>query len=107
MGLRNREQRRKSRPRRSRRKGGTPNTPRDSVIVRSGGRSSRRQTSRRNERYWCCESGVGLFLVNRAPNILIIQLRIRTREKSMGIVLDHTIVPARDKELSARFLARI
>ena len=25
----------------------------------------------------------------------------------MGIVLDHTIVPARDKELSARFLARI
>src|SRR6195256_467447 len=26
---------------------------------------------------------------------------------SMGIVLDHTIVPARDKDLSARFLARI
>ena len=25
----------------------------------------------------------------------------------MGIVLDHTIVPARDKELPARFLARI
>ena len=25
----------------------------------------------------------------------------------MGIVLDHTIVPARDKEVSARFLARI
>ena len=25
----------------------------------------------------------------------------------MGIVLDHTIVPARDKEASARFLARI
>jgi len=25
----------------------------------------------------------------------------------MGIVLDHTIVPAHDKELSARFLARI
>ena len=25
----------------------------------------------------------------------------------MAIVLDHTIVPARDKELSARFLARI
>ena len=25
----------------------------------------------------------------------------------MGILLDHTIVPARDKELSARFLARI
>ena len=25
----------------------------------------------------------------------------------MGIVLDHTIVPARDKEESARFLARI
>ena len=25
----------------------------------------------------------------------------------MGIVLDHTIVPARDKKVSARFLARI
>jgi catechol 2,3-dioxygenase-like lactoylglutathione lyase family enzyme len=31
----------------------------------------------------------------------------RVTEVSMAIVLDHTIVPAHDKELSARFLARI
>src|SRR5689334_17939620 len=36
------------------------------------------------------------------------EMRLRERRRhQMEIVLDHTIVPARDKELSARFLARI
>jgi catechol 2,3-dioxygenase-like lactoylglutathione lyase family enzyme len=34
-------------------------------------------------------------------------MRNRSKEAAMAIVLDHTIVPAHDKDVSARFFARI
>src|SRR5215475_14001856 len=41
------------------------------------------------------------------PAIGLIFIEDRTEEAPLTIVLDHTIVPARDKEESARFFARI
>jgi catechol 2,3-dioxygenase-like lactoylglutathione lyase family enzyme len=48
----------------------------------------------------------GLNFGDRASYLEAMNL-IYLQEVPMAIVLDHTIVPARDKELSARFLARI
>src|SRR5215469_7396109 len=54
---------------------------------------------------------VGLLLIalhiGRRPPICEVPSCGEFAEVSMAIVLDHTIVPARDKEASARFLARI